>query len=225
MINKTKTLIGALMFLFAFSSVASAGERFNLGASAFLGGLEADGTEHEYAGLLGPEKNNHSEDAVFMGASIFAEVKFGNGWALGVDYVPQDADVSSSERSRTDSKGGDVITEADTGTRKASAEVQDLTTYYISKTLGDGGMYGLLGMHTATIASKTTLPNATYGSDDITGYQYGLGYAFDNGLRYEVSFSDFEGIELKDSTNVDTTGVSKITADLDVYMMKISYAF
>ena len=105
------------MFLFAFSSVASAGERFNLGASAFLGGLEADGTEHEYAGLLGPEKNNHSEDAVFMGASIFAEIKFGNGWALGVDYVPQDADVSSSERSRTDSKGGDVITEADTGTR------------------------------------------------------------------------------------------------------------
>ena len=130
-----------------------------------------------------------------------------------------------SERSRTDSKGGDVITEADTGTRKASAEVQDLTTYYISKTLGDGGMYGLLGMHTATIASKTTLPNATYGSDDITGIQYGLGYAFDNGLRYEVSYSDFEGIELKDSTNVDTTGVSKITADLDVYMMKISYAF
>ena len=121
------------MFLFAFSSVASAGERFNLGASAFLGGLEADGTEHEYAGLLGPEKNNHSEDAVFMGASIFAEVKFGNGWALGVDYVPADADVSSSERSRIDSKSGDVPGESDTGTRKASAEVQDLTTYYISK--------------------------------------------------------------------------------------------
>ena len=214
-----KILLTTIFSVFYIAS-ASAEIGVNIGLSGNAGVFTASANER-LAGTGNLDEGSEHGEAGWT--SVFIEKTLGPVLLVGIDYVPDGLESETAETAKVD-KGPDAITSTIvTNTIKVAFE--DLTTYYISKTLGDGGMYGLLGMHTATIASKTTLPNATYGSDDITGVQYGLGYAFDNGLRYEVSFSDFEDIELKDSTNVDTTGVSKITADLDVYMMKVSYHF
>ena len=55
-----------------------------------------------------------------------------NSLTLGASLVPFRADVSENDKSRTDaSTGADVTTEADTGDRKANAELENLQVIYL----------------------------------------------------------------------------------------------
>ena len=113
----------------------------------------------------------------------------------------------------------------DTGDRSASAEMEDLYTIYVTKTLGDNGMYALLGYHDATITTTETLPASKYGNASLNGIQYGIGFKTpvgeDGAIRYELSYSDFDDISLTDSTNSKNV----ITAEADAYTLKIGFNF
>tara|TARA_A100001011_G_scaffold400639_1_gene517061 strand:- start:5901 stop:6578 length:678 start_codon:yes stop_codon:yes gene_type:complete len=223
--NKLTAIIAALgMLTFATTSYASSG--FTVGVSGMMGFIETSGSEHENSGgtvVTTSEITKKDITEGFFGGSIFAEYETDGGWALGIDYVPVDADLG--EGKRTDASGSASPGAEDTGDRSASAEMNDLFTYYVTKTLGGSGYYILLGYHDAEITTTETLPASKYGDVDLNGYQYGIGFktpvGADGAIRYEFSFSDFDDIAITDSTN----SKNKVTADADAYMIKVGYNF
>ena len=214
-------ILSVVLALFAFSAKAD----FTGGISIVTGKYETDGSETEKAvtGVTSQVTNN-SQSETFVGASVFVEYFMDNGFALGVDYVPMDVDLGKG--SRTDSSSGaDVASEADTGSRTAEAHIDGLTTIYAHVPFGP--MYGILGFHDATIKTKESLPTSSYGDVDLNGIQYGLGYKTDN-VRFEVAYSDFDDIDITATGNTianKVTGQNKISADADVLLAKISFAF
>ena len=155
-----------------------------------------------------------------MGGSLFIEGRDDNGYAIGLDYVPVGLDIGDGKRTDS-STGADDTSEADTGNRKASAEIENLFTLYANIPVGSDGYYGVLGLHYTTITTDETLPNSTYDDEDIFGFQVGLGMRSGN-LKYELSYSDFEDIEINGKGG--NTG-NKVEADADAIMFKIAYGF
>ncbi len=206
----------ASLLLITLSTAKAAEVQFGL---AFIGGqTNVSGTETEGTAA---DTSNRSEEIseVFVGADIFAEYILDSGLAFGVSYVP--LDIELGDGARTDGSGGaDIASEADTGTRSASANAEDLVTLYANYPLGDGGMYGLLGAHFVTITTEETLPNSSYGNEDIMGAMIGIGHRSGN-LKYEIAYSDFEDISLTASGG----NTSSVSADADAVTLRISYGF
>ena len=206
----------AIIFSFLlFNGVAQAG----MGISFMAGQFSTDGTESEKSGDKGPETNQKSIDEMFYGASIFLEGTSDEGVTLGIDYVPLAMELGSGSRTDTAVAAAAGGAENDTGTRKASADVEHLITLYTNIPMGSGDAYGLLGVHYAEITTSETLPNSTYGDEDVFGAQIGFGVKKGN-LKYEVSYSDFESISLS-----STSGSSSVSADADALTFKIAYGF
>ena len=179
------------------------------------GTYETDGSETE-ATVTGitSEVTNHSEKEGFYGASVYVEKELANGFVVGLDWVPMDVELGSGER--TDADGENASD--DDGTRKASADIENLFTLYTHIPVGP--MYLLLGYHDADITTTETLPNSTYGDASVNGLQYGLGIKSDN-MKFEVAYSDFDDISLA-SSNAST---QKIKADADALAFRLSYGF
>jgi len=197
--------------------IAPASADFTAGVTFMAGTYETDGSETE-ATVTGvtSEVTNHSEKESFYGASVFAEKELANGFVIGLDWVPMDIELGSGERIDTD---GAIAADNDDGTRKASADVENLFTLYTHVPLGP--MYLLLGYHDADVTTgETGLPNSTYGDASLNGIQYGLGVKGDH-ARMEIAYSDFDSIELTSSN--DST--QKITADADALMFRLSFNY
>ena len=218
MLKKLTALVGSLGLIMCVFTTNTYADGFTAGISGMLGRVTTDGNEKEKTGDGDKETTSHSEKETFVGADLFVEYGFSNGLAFGVSYVPMDTELGSGSRTDTDSSGD---TGTDTGTRTASADLEDLTTYYLTKTLGDSGWYGLLGYHSATITTSETLPTSTYGNVDINGYQVGLGKMVNDNIGYELSYSDFESISLTSSN--DSTQLINADADALVFKLKLSF--
>ena len=160
-----------------------------------------------------------SFDEFFVGADIFVEKELGNGMSIGVSYVPVDVELGSGKRTDSGS-GSDVASEADTGTRTASADLSDLITLYGNFPFGGNGMYGLAGVHFVTVSTTETLPNSSYGDEDVYGALIGFGKKSGKG-KVELFYSDFEDI------NVTGTGggTNSVSADADVLAFRVSFGF
>ena len=187
-----------------------------LGVGGILGLVSTDGTETEGTAADTSDRSK-SIDEFFAGADLFIEAVGDNGGALGISYIPFDVDLGSG--SRTDSDGDDAA-ENDDGTRSASADVSDLITLYTNIPMGTNGWYGLLGAHFTTITTSETLPNSSYGDEDIMGLQVGFGKR-DGNAKIELAYSDFEDISIS-STGGNT---NKVTADADALTLRFSYGF
>ena len=111
--------------------------------------------------------------------------------------------------------------ENDTGNRKASASLEDLITLYTNIPLGTNGYYALGGYHMVDVTTSETLPNSSYGNDDISGYQIGLGKKGDN-FKIEAFYSDFEDIKL---TSTGGSASHTIEADADAMGLKLSFFY
>ena len=204
--------------LLFWTSFAQA-EGFQFGVGFMAGQLNADGTETEGT-AADTSVRSKSFDELFYGADLFAEVVGGNGFTVGLSYIPVDIEIGSGSRTDTavaTAKGG---AENDTGTRTASADVTDLVTLYTNIPMGSSGWYALLGGHLATVTTSETLPNSSYGDEDIFGYQVGLGMRSGN-RKIELSYSDFEDISI-DATGGGTNSVS---ANADSLQLRLSYGF
>ena len=119
--NKVLTGLASLMLMFSISTLKA---DVNVGASVMLGQLDTSGSETEKVDLAGAaDKNSKSFKETFYGASVFLELVSDNGFALGIDYVPVDVDIGDGKRTDTA-----AVAENDSGTRTASASLEDLIT-------------------------------------------------------------------------------------------------
>jgi len=213
--NKFLALIASSMLILSFSSLKA---DVNVGLSFMAG--QADTSGHELENGATTDKNTKSVTEYFYGASVFVEAIGDNGFALGVDYVPVDMDLGSGKRTDT-STGADATSEADTGTRTAKAQLEDLVTIYANIPLGDQGVYALAGYHMVDVTTSEGLPNSSYGDAGIEGYQIGIGRRGDN-FKLEFFYSDFEDVSL---TATGGKGSHKIEADADAIGFKASVLF
>ena len=208
--KKTLAILFSVLFI---NSVAHAG----WGVSFMAGQLNTSGTENEKSGDKGPEKNSKTIKETFYGASLFVEGVADNGMTVGIDYVPLALELGSGQRTDTTTDANE--SSQDDGTYKASADVEHLITLYTNIPVGSNDGYALLGLHYAEITTSETLPNSTYGDENVFGAQVGYGVKKGN-LKYELSYSDFENISL-----TSTSGSSTVSADADALTFKIAYGF
>ena len=210
--KKIFALISTLFFL----TTASVKAEVQFGFGLQTGQVSSSGTETEGTAADTSDRSK-SFDELFFGADVFMEFVSGNGATYGVSYVPVDFELGSGER--TDSNGNDPA-ENDDGTRKASADVSDLITFYANLPVGSNGWYGLGGFHLATIKTSENLNESSYGNEDITGYQIGFGQRIDK-FKYEFSYSDFEDINISSSGG----GTNSVSADADALTFRLSFGF
>ena len=211
-----KKIFAILSAIFLMTSYSAKAE-VQFGLDLLAGNLSVDGTEAE--GTAADTSNrSKSFDEFFVGADLFIEHVSDTGFTLGLSYVPIDTEIGSGDRTdsaTTTAAGG---AENDTGARSASADVSGLTTLYTNVPVGD--WYGLLGLNMATIKTSETLPNSSYGNEDIFGYTVGLGRRADK-VKAELSYTDFEDI------NISATGggTNSISADADALTFRVSIGF
>lgn len=207
-------IVATLMFI-AFTNVKA---EMQYGVGLLAGQTTVDGTETE-GSAADTSNRSKSIEEFFVGGDIFAEYISGDGMTYGISLVPFNIEIGDGSRTDTNS-GADIASEADTGTRKASAEISNLITLYTNIPMGTNGWYGLLGYHHTTVETDETLNESTYGNVNINGYQVGVGKK-EGKLKYELSYSDFEDISL----NTDNGGNNSISANADALTFRMSFAF
>ena len=223
--KKIISTLGASFIWMALIAPANSGP-VGIGVALQVGQYETSGTETEKAVTgVTSETTNKTLKETFAGASVYAEYRRDNGFALGVDYVPTDISLGSGKR--TDSDAGESTSDDDTGNRSASADIDGLTTIYAHIPIGP--VYVLLGYHSADVTTTETLQTSSYGNVSINGTQIGLGMkSEDSRIRAQVSYSDFDDISLTATGNTiagNLTGQNKITADADVLAFTVAFGF
>ena len=191
-----------------------------IGIAAGFTSVSADGTETLKDS--GAKHTTEAEENTII-PSLFAELAMDNGFGLGIEHVPGAADINSSARSKTNDKLGTN----DSGTNKASAEIDGLTSIYIIKTF-QNGLFVKAGQTSTTVNTKEVLSTgSTYKNADVDGTVLGLGMhkTNDNGFFYRVSgeYTDYDSIKLTSGTADAATGkVNTISANVDTVAFKVS---
>ena len=207
--------LAACLFL---SANAFAG--VNIGISGAFTSLETDGTETTKSS---GELNTKSEDERVIVPSVFVEFQRDNGFAIGIDYVPAEAELGSGTGSDDDAETS--------GANKASAEIVDHFTVYALMPFGDQGAYFKAGVAQATIDTTETLATGTtYGNEDVNGIMVGIGVnrTAANGafFRTELTRTDYEEVTFLGSFNGNAAGDSavrnKVDASVDATALRIS---
>ena len=75
-------------------------------------------------------------------------------------------------------------------------------------------------MHMVTVSTSETLPNSSYGDEDVFGALIGVGKKTGNS-KIELFYSDFEDISIS-STGGNT---NKVTADADALTLRLTLGF
>ena len=212
-----KILIGIFTFLF-MSANAFAG--VNVGISGAFTSFETDGTETTKSSS---QKNKGSEDENVIVPSVFLEFQAENGFALGIDIIPAEAELGSGTGSNDDAETS--------GANKASAELTSHNTVYALIPLGGNGIYVKGGVARATVDTTERLATGTtYGNEDVDGLMLGVGFQRDgdNGLffRAEGTYTDYDDVKFNGSFNGNAVGDGAVRnvvdADIDALALRIS---
>ena len=204
--NYIRIIFSSLLLIWATPSNAE----FNYGVGLLAGQVDSDGTETEGTAADTSDRSASFEE-IFYGVDLFAEYDFG-GYTVGLQYIPIDKDVGDGSRDDSNSEG-------DTGTRTASATVEDMYSIYTNVMLGDN-WYGLLAYNQATVVTSESLNASSYGNEDIDGYTVGFGFK-EGAVKYEVYYTDFD-----DFTVTASGGNSNsVAADIDALSFRMSYGF
>ena len=209
------TKLFAIAIFSIWGSVAHAEIKYGLGLMA--GQVSTDGSETEGTAADTSTRSKSIEE-IFVGADLYVESVSDNGFAIGLSYVPFEIELGSGQRTDTNS-AADIASEADTGTRKASADLTDFFTLYANVPMGEK-LYALLGYHFATISTSETLNETSYPDADVEGYQVGFGSRSGN-MKYELAYSDFDSIKLTGTGG----GTNTVTADADALTFRIAFGF
>ncbi len=214
-----KRIISAITgsILLVWSSFAQAEIQFGFGL--MTGNLSTDGTETEGTAADTSTRSKSFEE-FFYGGDLFIENISDSGLTIGLSYVPLDLDIGEGKRTDSAVATASGGAENDTGDRSASAEVSDLFTLYTNVPMGTDGWYALGGVHFATIETTESLPNSSYGNEDIYGYQIGLGRRVEN-AKVELSYSDFEDIDITASGG----NSNSVSAEADSLQFRVSFGF
>lgn len=216
MIKLAKISLAALLsVLFAFSANAI---DVRVGVSAGFAQLEASGTEtlKDSSGTT-----NLTEQANAVIPSIFAEISADNGLGFGYDWISGSADLAGSTKTRN------LQRHDDSGTNKANAEVDGVTTLYLIKMFGNG-LYIKAGLSEADVNTKETLSSgSTYKNVSVDGHHFGIGMERENDaglfIRAGLEHTEFDTLNLTGSQEGGTSGsYNKIKADIDITAAKLS---
>ena len=235
--NKLKNILIGLVTAISLTSAAYAGS-FGFGVTGSYTKIEAEGTETVSAGTLGTAQTSAKkavDNNAFLG-SVYAEYNFndatwansGNSVTIGARLTPGSADVSDRVQSRTDSSSGaDVASEADTGTYKAQAEVDNYINYYVEIPVWKS-LYIKAGMSTidvTTLESATGTTIGSYGNKTLDGTNLGVGFkglaGTNSNIVWKVAYeqTDF------DTLNLTSTTSNTIKADLDTSEFNLSLGY
>ena len=212
-------IIATSIMLLTFANVNAAEKR--IGVSAAFTQFSSDGSETMKSSGT---KTSKTHDETVVVPSIFIEAANDNGLAIGLDFMPVEAELGSGTNARTDTDTDDASDTA--GDNKVSAELTSHTTLYLSKSLGDSGAYLKGGVAMATIDTTETLATGSaYGNEDVTGMLIGLGFNRDNAngtfFRTELTYTDYDDVSINGTA--DSDGVkNKIDADIDAIAFRIS---
>ena len=230
--NRIKTMLIAVIAITAFSTYSFAGQ-IGFGVTGSLASVTAEGSEKE--GTEAEQNNKASAGNTAMIGSFFAEYTFGgdHGLTFGVDYIPGSADISSNKISRTDiqtSVEGTATAVTTSLTRNASAEVDNIYTYYAELPI-HAGLYAKAGITQMDVNTKALEGTRKYGNKTLDGMMWGVGYKHvnDNGWYYKVegTTTDFDTYKSNESGTTANSEVNTITADVDVTKatFALGYAF
>lgn len=192
-----------------------------VGVSAGFNMIEAAGNETLKDSSV---VTTHTEHANAIVPSVFLELAMANGFGVGIDMITGAADLAGSGKTKNNNSNA---TSNDTGTNKADAEVDGITTAYLIKTF-DSGLLVKIGISQADVNTKETLnTGTTYGNASVDGMHYGIGYELkrDSGLffRTTAEVTDFDTINLTGTqAGATATAFNKISADVDVLAAKLS---
>ena len=197
--------------------IAAYSAETRLGVSAAFSFFTSDGTETTKSS---GEKNNKEveEDAIVPG--IFIERANDNGFALGFEFNPGEAELGSGTGSDDDRETS--------GANKASAEVSGHMSLYGLIPAGPG--YVRLGIVRASVDTTETLATGTkYGNEDVNGFVIGYGFqksGDSNFIRLEGTYTDYDDLKFNGSFGGNTVGDATvrnvIEADVDALALKLS---
>ena len=213
-----KLLVAVATLTLSVMTFASA--EIRLGASIGVTTFDADGTETLKSSAV-KAKGSHSETV--MVPALFAEIGSSDkGLYLGFNYT--DA-AALGQRSKV--RGTDFLSDNDTGTNVADADVESLSSVYLLKTIGGSGFFAKLGIASADIITKEQLATgSTYGNVSVDGMVYGVGYQSNNDTGYffraAYEMTDYDGFTLKGATDADSVNNS-IKAEVDSSAFKIAF--
>ena len=217
-----KKLLASFCTAFFLISVPASAE-IGFGVTAAFTKIDSDGSEKELTGNEESNAGSASEDAII--GEAFLEVIADNGFVLGISYVPV---RELGAKSRTDAltdHGGNESGVGDTGTYKASAELESLVMLYTEIPVGP--IYAKLGLQHADISTLESLNSgSTYSDISVNGKTVGIGYKGDFGgnLYYkgEISRTMFDDISVNNNNNTHA-----VHADIDAiaYSLSVGYKF
>jgi|TARA_B110001452_G_C15034937_1_gene361529 hypothetical protein len=203
-----KKLLLSILLVMSSISLVSAESGVRVGVSASVGLMEADGKEVENS----ETNTSQTEEGIFGTASIFVEktLDFLPGplgrLSLGLDYVPHKLSTGTSDNVRAAEQGDG--TESSTKTNKVSADLEDITSIYLTANITDF-LYVKAGYVEMDIITTEALDTgSSYGNTSTDGMILGIGFHHqsDGGVFYRVEANrlDLDGVSVT-STNADNT--------------------
>ena len=228
-----KLIITVLTSIMLTSTAAFAGS-FQIGAKASQAFIEGSGTETTTVGTVtggAANSNTKSVDNSVTMPSMFVEYSFdssvggseGNEITFGANWTFGEADVSDKLSSRTE-VAEDAAGSGSSGTvtYSANAEVENFANYYVEMPIA-GAVYAKLGMSQIDVNTKEDQDHhGSYGDTSLDGMNYGVGVkGLSGNYLWKVAYetTDWDGLSLTSTTS------NKITADLDVDELSVSFAY
>ena len=234
--SKLKNILIGLVATISLTSVTYAGS-FGLGVTGSYTTIDASGSETTPAVTgAAAETNSTSVDNNAILGSIFIEYSFndaswasaGNGFTIGAEHTPGEADVSDKLKSRTDTEtsvSGDPTANSTSRTQTAQAKIDNYNNFYVEVPLYKA-LYVKAGKSSIDVTTKETTNGSnggTYGDASLDGTNLGIGIKGISGsniiwkLAYEQT--DF------DTLNLTSTTSNTIKADLDTKEVALSLGY
>jgi hypothetical protein len=183
-------------------------------------------------------KVDHTEEALIP--SVFVEYNLGemgnigDGWVVGLDYIPIKPEIGDETRAGTDMEKDEVAGVA--YNTKAKADLKYHTTLYVETPGFWGGFYGKAGGIMTVVQTEENLTgtgSSSYPNETILGAVAGIGFKRYMGnlvTKLESTYTAYETINIScrnDTETANTKGCGKITADPQALALSFSigYAF
>jgi hypothetical protein len=225
---KLAAIVAALTLAISTFTTPSMAVNIGIGISGAYTDLETDGTETLKTSSA---QQSTSVDTVVNIPSIFIQLEM-NGWVLGIDHIPGEAELGATKTTRGDQLKG-TAEAARNVDQIVQAEISDHNTYYIETPgfgFGDGnGLYLMAGYTEFDVATNETLgTGAAYPDASIDGTTLGIGVkqTFDNGIFVKAiaTHTDYDDISLA-STGSDASSTIDASIESTAAKFALGYNF
>ena len=227
--NKLKltSLVGAAALLATSISTNSFAGSIGVGLNATGAYVNTTGQETLKQSGVVTKAERH---AVGLLPSGYIQYVLDNGVTFGWDMSP--GKVSIGSKGATKEEAGDNYTSAQRTVRnEAKAKARDLHVVYVESPAWEagGGLFVKGGVASVTIESNEDLETGSvYPNEDVYGYQIGIGFkgTADSGIhmKFQAEYTDFDTVSLNSTADADG-GINKITADPEIYGLKVSVGY